>query len=129
MQVTCTRIDNEKSKKFIDYVIAENLIRRHLNGAARAEVGLKILDIEEKKARKRQEATQSNKGMKIGFNKVVRSERTTLKSSQKMSLDDEKKGKSIKIVAKKIGISDNTLRTAKKKSKTNMYGYHAQRNI
>ena len=114
----------------LSFVISENLKRRHLNNAQLAEIGLIVLDEEEKQAKKRQVQTQPKEGQK-GFQKinVVSSEDTTIENvehpkgsesiDQNIELRYKKKeattsGKSRDIVARRMGISSETLTTAKK---------------
>src|SRR4030042_2530696 len=128
----------------LSYVISENLKRRHLNSAEKAEIGLIILEEEEKNARGRMEKTQSKEGQKIGskehlegINKATPSEGAPLISSptniifksidqnkELRSKDEDPKtikqnGEALKITAQKMGISSETLTTVKKVKELN----------
>jgi len=83
--------------------ICLNLHRRHYNIAQKAEQVLKLLEIEREKAKQRQKATLPKKGEK-GFRQV------NVDPSEVRTL----KGRAVEIVAKKVGISHNTLRKAEK---------------
>lgn len=109
-----------------EFVISCNLNRRHLNNAQKAELGLKILEIEERKAKERQGKRNdlSNKNDSKG-NIVENSpqcldknkdEVTTIFNAKKAE-DELKKpmeGRAVELAAKKAGISDNTLKRVKK---------------
>ncbi len=96
----------------LQFVISENIIRRHLNTAQKSEVGLLLLEEEEKLAEKRiselaklQPQDENGKFMKKG------------KGVQDSQFDDEKivaKGKSREIVAKQVKVSGKSIQQAKK---------------
>jgi transposase len=72
----------------MEFVIEANLSRRHLNSFQKAEIGLKLLEIEKEKAKKR---------MLAG----------------KHPVPSEGTGRSIEIVADKLHISKNTVEKVK----------------
>ena len=100
-----------------DYIISENLHRRHLTVAQRAEIGLILLEEEEKRAKERfskikeEEAKVRAIEGKKGFQKINDKEK---KDSLTQKIDEISKGKSRDIVAPKVKISPVTLTRAKK---------------
>ena len=90
------------------YVIECNLQRRQLNTYQKIELGIKLLAIEKQIAKKR----QKEEGAKYG-----RGKKKTLASSEAKDIESPlaskeangKKGKSAKIVAKKVGTSLSTM--------------------
>lgn len=110
----------EFSKKMSarDYIISTNLYRRHLNKAQRSEIGLILLEEEEKKAQERQieiaklKAESTIKEGKKGFQK------NQLENINLESLIDSKKfgemGSSTVKVASKVKVGTTTLSKAKK---------------
>ena len=95
-----------------DYIISENLHRRHLTIAQRAEIGLILLAEEEKKAKERMAKIGSEIGKVVGRGKEKIDE--TQKGILSKKIDEISKGSSSKIVAPKVRISDRTLIKAKK---------------
>jgi len=91
-----------------DFVISENLKRRHLNSAQLTEVGFKMWPYERERAKERQDRTLPDLGEKgtKPISNVVPSELTTL--------ENQLEGKSRDLVAKKLHISGKTLQQAKK---------------
>ncbi len=83
-----------------DYIISENLMRRHLNEAQRAEIGLILLKEEEKKAKKRYAET------------VGRPKKSEVQKNQ--IFDKKRLPQSTEIVAPKVKVSATTLSRAKK---------------
>jgi ParB-like chromosome segregation protein Spo0J len=107
----CTKLDIEPDfevrkfeNKLIEkkFVIESNLRRRHLTSFQLVELGVPLLEIEKKLAKKRQ-----IEGGKNGRNKQL-----GLVSNGPTSLS--KKGKATAIVAKKIGLSTRTFERGKK---------------
>lgn len=102
----------EVEPKFVEYagdnptgfVLSQNLRRRHLNSAQKAEIGLIIWEEEKQKAKERQveRAKEQRVEGKTKFEQVVSE---TPYSSE---------GRSVEIAAKKIGVSSTTLKKAKK---------------
>lgn len=94
----------------LQFVISENIMRRHLNTAQRGEIGLLLLEEEEKLAQERQkELAKLKKRDEEG--KFIDIEEDNL------PLDTEKfgeKGRSAIKVGKKVKISDKSLSRAKK---------------
>lgn len=89
----------EKEEK--EYCIRKALLRRHLTIAQKAVLGLALLEIEEKKAKKRQEATRLvGKGVQ---KKDTMVEETVLSP----------KGKAADIVGEEVGVSGRTMNKAK----------------
>ena len=86
-----------------EYIILANLHRRHLNNAQKADIGLKLLEIEKERARERQKIAGKLYGEKHPKEEVVP------KSEQPLET-----GKAIEIVAKKVGVGKDTLWKAKK---------------
>jgi len=113
IQVPCVIRDDLKDELQIkEYLIKDNLLRRHLTTAQKAEVVLKLAEIEEERARRRQEATQlagkDKNGKPLFKSSVVGQEPPT-----------EDKGRSIELAVKKardqgLLISDKTVKKAKK---------------
>ena len=97
-----------------DYIISENLHRRHLTTAQRAEIGLILLEEEEKKAKERMKikAKASRPKGSTKFEKPIKS------SKPFEDLDEVVKpkegGTSVEIVAPKVKVSHFTLSKAKK---------------
>jgi len=97
----------------LDFVWSSNHNRRHLSSAQKGLAAELYRKEVEEENRKKREATQPEKGIKIGSKehldkiKVVPSEVTTLDS-------ENINGKTRDIVAKQMGISHNTVDTMKK---------------
>lgn len=91
----------------LTYIKIKNLHRRHLNPAQRAEVALKFLKIERRKARERQIRThfgkkdKNKKGVTVGY-------------PGSPTESEQKKGKAVDIIAKEFKIAPKTLRKAEK---------------
>lgn len=120
-----------------EFVILSNLARRHFNSAQRSEMGLKLLEIEEKKARDRQQAG----GDQGRLHRLLLSQVCTHESGETLDCSEESpetqnpsgvglgpqrseasskdyssgtvKGKAIELAAARVGVSHNTLRQAK----------------
>lgn len=100
-----------------DYIISENLHRRHLTTAQRAEIGLILLEEEEKKAKERKrvmgiEKGKAREGMKDG--KFVKSKKKDMLKKIEEIKSEMGEGASTEIVAPKVKISATTLQKAKK---------------
>lgn len=84
------------------FVIESNLRRRHLTSFQLIELGVPLLEIEKKLAKKRQiEGGKKGRDLQLGL-------------ASKNSLPNIKKGKATAIVAKKIGLSTRTFERGKK---------------
>lgn len=84
------------------FVIESNLRRRHLTSFQLVELGVPLLEIEKKLAKKRQiEGGKKGRDLQLGL-------------ASKGSLSHIKKGKATAIVAKKIGLSTRTFERGKK---------------
>jgi len=112
IKVPCIIRDDLKDELQIkEYLIKDNLLRRHLTTAQKAEIVLALAEIEAERARVRQEATQLvGRGVQKKDVMVVGQEPPTI---------NEDKGKSIEIAVKKakdqgLPISDKTVKKAKK---------------
>ena len=98
-----------------EYIILANLHRRHLTNAQKAEIGLKLLEIEEKKSRERQKelgkqfGKLGGRGIKKGTEEYEKKKTLVPKSEQGFS-----DGRAIEIVAQKVGIGKDSLWKAKK---------------
>lgn len=92
------------------YVKVRNVDRRHLNTAQRAEVALNFLDVERKRAKKRQKLTQFNGRDKNNSPKFKSSVVDKLSPTEK----NQRKGRSIVLVAEEWEISPTTLKKVKK---------------
>lgn len=103
-----------------DYIISENLHRRHLTTAQRAEIGLILLEEEEKKAKERKsevakalaevsKGISRTKGEKLSKSKILDLQRKVDEIKEEMG-----EGTSTKIIAPKVKISHVTLSKAKK---------------
>jgi len=88
---------NKKKIKPRDYVIAENLVRRHLNMAQKCELALKLLPEEKINAQIRREIGQKNG--RISQNG----------KGSKKTIPKNKKGKALETIAKKTDTSASTL--------------------
>lgn len=88
------------------FVVSENLYRRHLNLAERAEIGLIILDQEEKWAQERMREAQHK------FSTLE--EQTPATPSDGVEDTNKHEGEALRIASKKTGVGRETLRTAKK---------------
>lgn len=84
------------------YVIRKVIMRRNLTSAQKADIAIKLLEVEKKRAKERKKATFPKKGQK-GFqkNNDMFPENNTLE-----------KGSSRDKVTKEVGISPKTLKTA-----------------
>ncbi len=100
----------------LQFVISENIMRRHLNTAQKSEVGLLLLEEEEKLAKERRkeiskaiaETQRENGNGKFG--KIAESQKKDLTEKlKKLS-----KGASVDIVAPKVRVATGTLSQAKK---------------
>ena len=97
----------------LQFVISENIMRRHLNIAQKSEIGLLLLEEEERlaKERARKIAEAMPRGEKGKFQKI-NGKGTTGTLSQE--IDEISKGKSTEIVGKKVKVGSMTLTRAKK---------------
>jgi len=101
----------------LQFVISENIVRRHLNEAQRSEVGLLLLEEEEKLAKERMSeigklgAKMKSEEGKKGFQEINKKEE---ESALKQKIGELSKGKSVDIVAPKVKIHGTTLQKAKK---------------
>jgi len=86
----------ESKEDEMEFVIEANLSRRHLNSFQKAEIGLKLLEIEKAKAEKR----------KLAQLKQFKDKTTEVSS-------EDTTGKAINIVADKLKISRHTIEKAK----------------
>lgn len=105
----------------LDYIISQNLHRRHLNIAQKSEIGLLLLEEEQKKAKERQVEIAKMKAEMMKRDEKGTYQKITEKSSQediKEKIEEIKKemgeGDATKIVAPKVKISHATLSRAKK---------------
>jgi len=99
--VPCTTLMFKNRFEEQEYVILSNLHRRHLTNAQKAEIGLKLLEIEEEKARKRQLSKLKHVGDAI------------------VPLESEERGEAMEIVAERVGVGKDTIWKARKiKEKT-----------
>lgn len=117
-----------------EFVILTNLARRQLTVAQRAELGLRLLEIEEKKARERQRTGQEKGRLhRLLLSQVCPEEDGEKKEcleatpetlilpgvglSNQLDKPEEitepVEGRAIKLVAKRVGVSHETLRQAK----------------
>lgn len=101
-----------------DYIISENLHRRHLTIAQRAEIGLILLQEEEDKAKERMQKIRSEVGKVIGRGREKSELGETKKKDLAEKIDKIKEelgeGISTRKVAPKVKISSFTLQKAKK---------------
>ena len=94
----------------LDYVEIKNVVRRHFNSAQLAEVALKFVEIERKRAKERQARSRFGAQQKLkGIDMVGYPGSPTAIDSQK--------GRSLNIVAKNRNMSPKTLRKAEKVKK------------
>ena len=118
-----------------EFVILTNLARRQLTVAQRAELGLRLLEIEEKKARERQRAGgEQGRLHRLLLSQVCTNEDGETKESTEAGpetrilpgvglsnqldkpggiITEQEEGRAIKLVAKQVGVSHETLRQAK----------------
>lgn len=98
-----------------EFIILSNLARRHLSTIQRADLGLKLLEIEQERAKERQRLAghlhkdNLKKGQELGG--VSQDSRLVPKVAPAGKFHE---GKSIEIAARKVGIGKETLRKAKK---------------
>lgn len=118
-----------------EFCISTNLNRRHMTNAQKAELGLKLLELEEEKAKERQENsrkdTHDKKGQFIsqpvvliseplveegenGLNQVFSAKPIVSGPVLGKTERQEKNGKSLEIAAKKVGVGKDSLYKAKK---------------
>jgi len=93
----------------LQYVISTNIMRRHLNHAQRSEIGLLLLEEEEKLAKERSDKMSMIKG-KLAKKDITDVEKTTLEKN----LNELSKGRATQIVGDKIKVHHTTLSQAKK---------------
>jgi len=102
----------------LDYIISQNLHRRHLNIAQRSEIGLLLLAEEEKKAKERVKLMEIEKARLMRLEKEKKdSDKGLLEAQKKASkeiIENISKGKTAKIIAPKVKVSSGTLERAKK---------------
>jgi len=115
IKVPCIIRDDLKDELQIrEYLIKDNLLRRHLTTAQKAEIVLALAEIEAERARVRQEATKLvGRGVQKKDIMVAPSEGAT------NSLSDDEKGRAVELATKKaknegLSISKNTVYKAKK---------------
>lgn len=89
-----------------EYVYSKNLKRRHLTHAQRAELALRLVQIERRKAKERQ----------LSNLKQFKKNKVTVHPSEGLTVTS---GQAIKIVAKRERVSQNSLYTAQKVKKIN----------
>ncbi|MFW9972964.1 MAG: ParB N-terminal domain-containing protein [Candidatus Odinarchaeota archaeon] len=102
----------------LDFVISENIKRRHLTIAQRSEVGLLLLEEEEKVAQERIKQMEIEKAKLMRLEKEKKEKKDISLESKildtKQKLEDMGEGKSVEKVAPKVKISSMTLSKAKK---------------
>ncbi len=105
----------------LDFIISENIKRRHLTIAQRSEVGLLLLAEEEKKAKERmQKIHEESVKIKVAEGKKgfqeINSKSKILDLSKKIDKIKEElgEGTSVKNIAPKVKVSHGTLSKAKK---------------
>jgi len=132
-EIPCKVISFKDKFEEQEYIILSNLHRRHLNNAQKAEIGLKLLEIEEERARERQKelgqqlGKLGGRGIRKGTEKYEERKRELLEQAEEQEEGgktltpmlgegflEEGKGEAIEIVAEKVGIGKETLRKAKK---------------
>ncbi|MFW9973015.1 MAG: MT-A70 family methyltransferase [Candidatus Odinarchaeota archaeon] len=91
------------------FVISENVHRRHLNPAERAEIGLVVLEQEEIWAKERQ-----NQAEKLERNNLGQFIDQPLTTSDVVSGIKKRESTALETASKKIGVGRETLKTAKK---------------
>ena len=101
-----------------EFIILSNLARRHLSTIQRADLGLKLLEIEQERARERRRLAghlhkdNLKKGQELG--EVSNNSRHRQNFAYAGESGKKEQGKAMEIVARKVGISHETLRKAKK---------------
>jgi len=105
----------------LQFVISENIMRRHLNTAQKAEIGLLLLEEEERLAKERSikiskaKADILNVEGKQDFQKISdKSQKELLTQEIKKIQDEMGSGASAEIVGKKVKVGHSTLYQAKK---------------
>jgi hypothetical protein len=107
--VPCLVIEKDLTElEMREYVIADNLARRHLTTEQKAALALELEKIEQAKAKKRQ-----NSGLKQ--NQIETNQNISDRSESDLTVDESNKetGKSLKLAAQKAGISYDTAFKAK----------------
>jgi len=113
--VPCIVIEKDMTDLEIkEFVIADNLARRHLTTEQKAALALELEKIEQAKARKRQaEAGEKNIKEYNEGNGRSQTEEDLLVCSESEHTSNEEKGRALKIAAEKAGISFDTAFKAK----------------
>src|SRR4030042_2029514 len=92
-------------------IIEVNIHRRHLSTAQKAELGLKLLDLEREKAQKRMQATQFGAGGTLA-SPPAGSPQTSRATTSDLTAPSPEASKSARSAAAKVGISATTLKDA-----------------
>lgn len=99
-----------------EYAISDNLSRRHLTIAQKADLALQLSEIEKEKARKRQLATLKQNAVSAVTSKANGTDENPLNPDTSLFgvTEEEKKGEALKIAAERAGVSYSTAYKAKK---------------
>jgi len=102
----------------LQFVISENIVRRHLNIAQRSEIGLLLLEEEEKLTKERVKEMRLEKVELMRLEKEAKERKDkTLEediSRSKKKIEEMSKGETIKIVGEKVKVSGDSIKQAKK---------------
>lgn len=94
----------------LQFVISENIVRRHLNIAQRSEIGLLLLKEEEKLAKERQIKQAKLKGKLSRLDDSAKSQKELLAKK----IEDLSEGRATEKVGKQVKVSSSTIKRAKK---------------